>query len=167
MGRLVNCETSMIGLILGACRARPCDVMSVWHPPFTTGLAAVIVSRLKRVPFVYDVQDIWPKAPFGPALEPVADRQGRPGRRTEMLERSGRTIFVSAALLQLVLRHGARIVFLSTRMDDESGPVSHLSVPAAGSSSVSGILTDFVDFIEQAGVEVGRVRRRAGVHEQL
>jgi glycosyltransferase involved in cell wall biosynthesis len=52
----------MIGLILGGCLAKPCDVMYVWHPPLTTGLAAVILSRLKRVPFVYDVQDIWPES---------------------------------------------------------------------------------------------------------
>jgi putative colanic acid biosynthesis glycosyltransferase WcaI len=62
LGRLVNYGTSMIGLIVGGCLARPCDVMYVWHPPLTTGLAAVIVSRLKRAPFVYDVQDIWPES---------------------------------------------------------------------------------------------------------
>src|SRR5439155_3029282 len=36
------------------------DVIYVWHPPQTVGLAAVLISALRRTPFVIDVQDIWP-----------------------------------------------------------------------------------------------------------
>lgn len=36
------------------------DVMWVYHPPLTTGLAGWWVSLLKRVPFVYEIQDMWP-----------------------------------------------------------------------------------------------------------
>jgi glycosyltransferase involved in cell wall biosynthesis len=36
--------------------------MYVWHPPLTIGVAAWLISRLRRVPFVYDVQDIWPES---------------------------------------------------------------------------------------------------------
>ena len=40
--------------------ARP-DVIFVYHPPLTIGLPAFVLSRLWRVPFVYQVQDMWPE----------------------------------------------------------------------------------------------------------
>ena len=39
-----------------------CDVIYVWHPPLTVGVAAAVIARLRGVPFVYDVQDIWPES---------------------------------------------------------------------------------------------------------
>lgn len=36
------------------------DVLYVYHPPATIGLAAIVHSRFRRVPFVLDIQDIWP-----------------------------------------------------------------------------------------------------------
>ena len=48
----------LFGLLL---RRRP-DVLYVYHPPLTTGLAAAVYNLVTRVPFVYDVQDIWPEA---------------------------------------------------------------------------------------------------------
>jgi glycosyltransferase involved in cell wall biosynthesis len=32
----------------------------VYHPPLTTGVVATILSKLRRIPFVYDIQDLWP-----------------------------------------------------------------------------------------------------------
>ncbi|MEJ2743002.1 MAG: glycosyltransferase family 4 protein [Gammaproteobacteria bacterium] len=32
----------------------------VYHPPLTTGVVASIVSKIRRIPFVYDIQDLWP-----------------------------------------------------------------------------------------------------------
>ena len=37
------------------------DVMWVYHPPLTTGIAGWWVSLLRRVPFVYEIQDMWPE----------------------------------------------------------------------------------------------------------
>lgn len=44
----------------GIIIARP-DVMFVYHPPLTVGIPAYILSRLWRIPFVYQVQDMWPE----------------------------------------------------------------------------------------------------------
>lgn len=46
--------------ILGTFLTKPADVMYVYHPPATVGLPASIISLLRRVPFVYDIQDLWP-----------------------------------------------------------------------------------------------------------
>lgn len=40
------------------------DVMFVYHPPLTVGIPAYVLSRLWRIPFVYQVQDMWPET-FG------------------------------------------------------------------------------------------------------
>ncbi len=36
------------------------DVIYVYHPPATIGLPALFLHLLHRVPFVYDIQDLWP-----------------------------------------------------------------------------------------------------------
>ncbi|HSN74443.1 MAG TPA: glycosyltransferase family 4 protein [Anaerolineae bacterium] len=37
------------------------DVLFVYHPPLTIGIPAFVLSRLWRVPFVYQIQDMWPE----------------------------------------------------------------------------------------------------------
>ena len=46
--------------ILGSLFASRPDIIYVWHPPLTIGLAARVLSLTKRAPFVYDIQDLWP-----------------------------------------------------------------------------------------------------------
>ena len=38
------------------------DVMWVYHPPLTIGIPAMWISLLRHVPFVYEIQDMWPEA---------------------------------------------------------------------------------------------------------
>jgi colanic acid biosynthesis glycosyl transferase WcaI len=46
--------------IIGTALIRRPDVVYVYHPPITIGLAAVVIGFFRRVPFVYDIQDLWP-----------------------------------------------------------------------------------------------------------
>lgn len=46
--------------ILGPLVAGPTDVAYVYHPPGTIGLPATILRWLRGIPFVYDIQDLWP-----------------------------------------------------------------------------------------------------------
>ncbi|MDA2928563.1 glycosyltransferase family 4 protein [Acidobacteria bacterium AH-259-O06] len=62
VGRVLNYTSFMFSSLLGAFLTPRCDVIYVWHPPLTIGIAALIISYLKRAPFVYDVQDIWPES---------------------------------------------------------------------------------------------------------
>jgi len=59
-GRLANYGSFMLSSVLGAFLTPACDVMYVWHPPLTIGVSAWLIGRLKGIPYVYDVQDIWP-----------------------------------------------------------------------------------------------------------
>jgi colanic acid biosynthesis glycosyl transferase WcaI len=47
--------------LLGPWLAPRVDVIHVYHPPGTVGWPAWVLSRLKRVPFTYNIQDMWPE----------------------------------------------------------------------------------------------------------
>jgi colanic acid biosynthesis glycosyl transferase WcaI len=61
IGRSLNYATFAVSAaIMGAALVRRPDVILVYHPPVTTGCAALALQLLLRAPFVYDVQDLWP-----------------------------------------------------------------------------------------------------------
>lgn len=45
---------------LGVFRVKKADVMYVYHPPATVGIPAVFIRFFRRIPVVYDIQDMWP-----------------------------------------------------------------------------------------------------------
>jgi len=47
-------------LIYCLIRARRYDLAYVYHPPITVGFAAALADCVRRLPFVLDVQDLWP-----------------------------------------------------------------------------------------------------------
>ncbi len=47
-------------LIYGLLRRRRYDLAYVYHPPITVGLAAALAGWVRGLPFVLDVQDLWP-----------------------------------------------------------------------------------------------------------
>ncbi len=51
-------SAALLGSILGG----PADVMLAEHPPLTIGLAAWVLGRVRRVPFLYKVNDLWPES---------------------------------------------------------------------------------------------------------
>ncbi|WP_217530640.1 glycosyltransferase family 4 protein [Vibrio cholerae] len=46
--------------LVGLIKAKKIDVIYSYHPPLTTSLSALLLSFFKRVPFVVDIQDLWP-----------------------------------------------------------------------------------------------------------
>lgn len=46
--------------IYGVFMAKRADVMYAYHPPLTVGMAAVLIKLFRRIPVVYDIQDMWP-----------------------------------------------------------------------------------------------------------
>lgn len=61
MRRVINYISFAISAVLyGVFGAKSADVIYVYHPPLTVGLAAAVISAIRRIPFVYDVQDLWP-----------------------------------------------------------------------------------------------------------
>ncbi|GHG05378.1 hypothetical protein GCM10017783_17430 [Deinococcus piscis] len=58
--RAANYLSYAASATLGALLMRRPDVAYVYHPPATVALPAVVLRALKGVPFVYDIQDLWP-----------------------------------------------------------------------------------------------------------
>jgi len=100
LGRLLNYGSFVLTAPLGALFTKKSDVMYVWHPPLTIGIAAWLISLLRGVPFVYDVQDIWPETAVMSGLM----RDGALMRLTSRLERF---VYRRAAHI-LVVTEGAK-----------------------------------------------------------
>lgn len=47
-------------LVFGIFGTRKADVIYAYHPPLTVGMSAALVGFFRRIPIVYDIQDMWP-----------------------------------------------------------------------------------------------------------
>jgi glycosyltransferase involved in cell wall biosynthesis len=82
--RLLNYGSfSFSTALLGSALSGPADAMYVEHPSTIFGLAACFVGRVRRVPFLYAVDDVWPESVAAsgmlrqPALLETIDRLER------------------------------------------------------------------------------------------
>ncbi|MNE41437.1 putative glycosyl transferase [compost metagenome] len=61
IGRVLNyISFAASSLLYGLFGAKKPDVIYAYHPPLTVGIAAAFIRLLRRVPVVYDIQDMWP-----------------------------------------------------------------------------------------------------------
>lgn len=59
--RLLNYFSfALTSCLYGIFMSRKADVIYVYHPPMTVGLSGALIGWLRRTPFIYDVQDLWP-----------------------------------------------------------------------------------------------------------
>lgn len=84
-------STSLLGPILSGSA----DVMWVYHPPLTIGLPAWWIGLLRRVPFVYEIQDMWPETL-------VATGMMRSRIALATLDRLARFIYARAAAITVI-----------------------------------------------------------------
>lgn len=92
--RMVNYLTWMFSSMQAAWLAPACDVLYVWHPPLTVGVSAWVISKLKRVPYVYDVQDLWPESALASGLMKPGPFVGVLYRLADWVYRRAPKIFV-------------------------------------------------------------------------
>ncbi len=63
LGRAANYISFFLSaLVFCMLQGRKFDVIYVYHPPITVGLAAAISGWMTRTPFILDVQDLWPES---------------------------------------------------------------------------------------------------------
>lgn len=113
--RFCNYFSFVLTAPIASLFAPRCDVIYVWHPPLTVGLAAWFVSLIRRAPFVYDVQDIWPESA-------VLSGMLKQGFITRMLTRLEKFVYSKAAHL-FVVTQGAR-----ANLIEKNVPPSKVSV---------------------------------------
>lgn len=93
--RIVNYLSFMLSATLAALRLPRPDVVVATSPQFFCGWAGVFASRLKRVPLVLEIRDIWPES-----IAAVGAIRNRWVLR--LLERAERRMYRSAAHLVTV-----------------------------------------------------------------
>lgn len=61
IGRVLNYVSfAAASLCYGLFDAKRPDVIYAYHPPLTVGITAALIRLFRRVPVVYDIQDMWP-----------------------------------------------------------------------------------------------------------
>ncbi|MBN1398758.1 MAG: glycosyltransferase family 4 protein [Bacteroidetes bacterium] len=61
IGRIANyLSFALSAAILGPFVVKRPDLIYVYHPPATSGMAGVVLRKIFRIPMVYDIQDLWP-----------------------------------------------------------------------------------------------------------
>ena len=121
--------------LFGIARLSRCDVLYVIHPPLTISLPAWLIATIRGVPFLYDVQDLWPEA--GLAAEAL-----RPGLFYRLLQkweawayrRADHIVVLADDFARVIEGHGIareRISVLPNWADDQiAAPVSAVGVRA-------------------------------------
>ena len=62
MKRILDYQSFMLSATLAAPFVRGVDVVVGTSPQFFTACAAYLVSRIKRIPFVFELRDMWPES---------------------------------------------------------------------------------------------------------
>jgi colanic acid biosynthesis glycosyl transferase WcaI len=63
LGRVANYLSFMIAAgTVGAASSAPADVLYVYHPPPTVGLAGLVFKTFRGLPIVYHIADMWPES---------------------------------------------------------------------------------------------------------
>jgi len=85
----------LTALVFGLPRLGKVDVVLASSPTLFSALSAWVIARLRRVPFVLEVRDLWPEAIVGLGLM-------RPGPAVRILEGLARFLYRQAALVVVV-----------------------------------------------------------------
>ncbi len=93
--RILNYLTLMFSATLSALFVRKPDLVIATSPQFFCGWAGVWVSRLRRIPFILEVRDLWPESI-------VAVGAMRAGRRLRLLEWLERRMYAAATRIVTV-----------------------------------------------------------------
>lgn len=51
---------AFMAMLFGIFATKKADVIYAYHPPLTVGIAAIFIKLFRRIPIVYDIQDMWP-----------------------------------------------------------------------------------------------------------
>ena len=105
--RTLNYLSYMVAAVLVAPLLSRCDVVLSTSPQFFNGLAGYVVSRLKRVPWILEVRDLWPES-----IVAVGAIRSRPiirileGLESFAYHKSAHLVVVTDAFKAHMVKHG-------------------------------------------------------------
>lgn len=105
--------TFMLSSLWKGMRVRNVDVVWGTSPPIFQGVTALVLARMKRIPFLFEVRDLWPKFAIGIGVlkNPFLIRLSLWLERF-LYRRADRVIVNSPAYMAHLKEHGARQVDL-------------------------------------------------------
>jgi len=112
----------LTALVFGLPRLGRVDVVVASSPTLFSALSAWLMARIRRVPFVLEVRDLWPEAIVGLGLM-------RPGPAVWLLEGLARFLYRQAALVVVVTQAFA------DRLAEQGVPRRKLAVIANGADT--------------------------------
>jgi len=147
LGRVFNYASfAVAAAILSPFVAKPADVAYVYHPPATIGLPAIALRMFRRIPFVYDVMDLWPDTLAATGMVRSRSAIALAGVWTRMVYRSASRISV--------VSEGFRAALTQRGVPDEKitviynwSPEEVSAVVADATASQSAALSDGFDVI--------------------
>ena len=51
---------AFMAMLFGIFMTKKADILYAYHPPLTVGIAAIFIKFFRKIPIVYDIQDMWP-----------------------------------------------------------------------------------------------------------
>ena len=138
--RLVNYFSFAVSSIIASVMIPKVDVVICTSPPLFSGIPGLVISKLRGVPFVFDVRDIWPKAAIGLGLitNPSV---------IKLLEK----------LEECLYRHADRVVVVTSGYGDS---ISQKGISVDKIAHISnGVDTELI----KAGEKQNRVRKELGI----
>lgn len=109
--RLINHLSFTFSSLWATGAIGPCDVIVVESPPLFLGISGYLISRLRRVPYVFNVADLWPES----AVALGALKNGIAIRLAEALEAF---LYARAAKITVVTR-GLRATLLARGLSED------------------------------------------------
>jgi glycosyltransferase involved in cell wall biosynthesis len=121
--RMLNYLSFMFYAIVAGLKAPPCDLVFASSPSLFVGVAGYLLSRLKRVPFVFEVRDLWPETAvvMGVLRNPVLIKMASWLARF-LYRRAERVIAVTEGIRRGILQQGipdSKIVLVPNGVDDD------------------------------------------------
>jgi glycosyltransferase involved in cell wall biosynthesis len=94
-------------LVVGMLFTKRPDVIYIYHLPATTGVAGALMAKLRRVPFVFDVQDLWPDTLRATGMMKNRHALALVERVCQFVyKRASRIVSVSAGIRDLLVARG-------------------------------------------------------------
>jgi glycosyltransferase involved in cell wall biosynthesis len=109
--RILAFFSFMVSSFLAGIQVRKVDLVWGTSPPIFQGLTAWLVARLKRIPFLFEVRDLWPAFAVGVLRNPFLIRASQ-GLEHFLYSHADRVIVNSPGFIDHVTQGGARRVEL-------------------------------------------------------
>jgi glycosyltransferase involved in cell wall biosynthesis len=121
--RMLNYLSFMFYAIVASLKTLPCDLVFASSPSLFVGVAGYIVSWLRRVPFVFEVRDLWPETAvvMGALRSPLLINLSAWLARF-LYRRAERVVAVTQGIRQSIIQTGvpaSKVVFVPNGVDGD------------------------------------------------